>query len=71
MTFFFCSKIINLSLNGLAYTGNTHKHFARCQRHSRRWNQDVSEYSFQKTEANCQITIFFCSEYIINLLFNG
>ena len=57
MTFFFCSKIINLSLNGLAY--NTHEHFARCQRHSRRWNQDVSEYSYQKTEANCQITIFF------------
>ena len=54
--FFFCSKIINLSFNGLAY--NTRDHFANCQRHSHRQNQDVSEYSYQKIEANCQIIFF-------------
>ena len=63
---FFCSRIINLSFNGLAY--NSSEHFTNCWRHSHRWNQDVSEHSYQKIEANCKIT--FCSG-IINLLFDG
>ena len=67
ITFFFHIEIINLSFNGLAY--NTCEHFAHCERHSHRRNQDVCEYSYQKIEAICKI-IFFCSG-IINLLFDG
>ena len=64
----FCSRIINLSFNALAY--NTREHFAHCYRHSQRRNQDVSEYSYQKIEANCKITSFFFGG-IISLLFDG
>ena len=42
----FCSRIINLTFNGLAC--NMREHFAHCYRHSHRRNQDISEYCCRK-----------------------
>ena len=62
--FCFCSRIINVSFNGLTY--NTREHFVHCQRHFHRRNQGVSEYSYQKNRSQLQNKNFFCS-VIINL----
>ena len=53
----FCSRIIILSFNGLAY--NMREHFAHCYRHSHR--QFLNTLT-EKIEANCKITIFFVVE---------